>query len=184
MFSKQLSTLSLGIITAGLLAACAPAMSGSSVRNPVSWEPTEALTLNVEGTTYVAVDLPPALFNYSSEDINASWKPTVTQNSVVGSSQNTNIANSFSLGDIIAPDGWNVELERAYLVREVTDRTVNRTASRNTLWTTTNTYYQQFFRFTLAVTPEGEREGVVLLTFKSPKGQQAVPLLVGAAMNY
>lgn len=179
MKSTVLKTFFCSLI---FLTACAPAMDGSNVRQPLIWELSETLPIHEFHTTYISIELPPSLFDYDSDDIEAIGGPGISRYDAVGSESNTNIIKSFSLEEIMAPEGWEINLERAYLIREITDRTTKRSSSRYYRYTNINTYYLETFRFTLSVTPTSVNEfEQISITLNSPKGKQTIPISIGSS---
>lgn len=162
------------------LSACAPALDGSSAQRAVQWQPTETLNLSSAKTTYVSVTLPPAYFGYDDEDLKRFGKINIDSYDAVGTSHNRSVAREFALDEVSKPEGWQVSLERSYLVRKIEDRTTERTKSKYYRSTRTNTYYTEAFEFTFAVTlpPGVSEEALIMLTLQSREGTERIPLLV------
>lgn len=110
--SLALPALALAVL---LLASCAPTALGSR-SNPHRLDRDGPLALRVGDTGYVRVDVPRSVFALTSDVLGgrlAPWGENLSR---------ATVTPLFELRDVVAPDGWSVELASAVAYLRTTQR--------------------------------------------------------------
>ena len=103
------------------LSACAPAVLGSTINNPIQVESGIATEKIFSGQTwYIGDYYNPESFGYTLSDRNTLLKDTLST-IIMGQKGRRNVTRDFRFNAVNIPEGWQVNLQSSYLQREIVD---------------------------------------------------------------
>ena len=109
------------VVLALALAACAPAVRGSTAGAPLNVVPGETVELEQGQEVFLRYTLPLSHFDLAPSNLGGSfWIPAGVD------AESTNLANSFTLNQVMAPANWQVELSQVRALR-----TASQSSGRN-----------------------------------------------------
>lgn len=175
---KTVFTL-IALLSLVVLGACAPALNGVSAGTPIpSKLGLEVVELAPGQTLYVdAIDYAPEYFGYDLSETGRLLNGLT--NATKGASTTRGVTQDFSMVEADMPDGWNTNLERAYLRRDVLDSTTTYKTDSFYRWQNVNYSYRDHLNFTFAITaPMNAIEGSEIISVKLKRGGKVEDILL------
>ena len=112
--SRRFVTTNLALLAVVLFAACTPTLGERGSPYRLSHDGPAAVRPG--GEVFVQVDVPRDVFRVTRADLASRWNPWS------GNRARASATHRFALRDVIAPDGWDVTLDRAVAYLRSTDR--------------------------------------------------------------
>jgi hypothetical protein len=176
---KKATAIFVVLFSLIVLGACAPVTTGTSASYPVSSKLGLEVVEVIPGQTlYIdAVDYSPEYFDYDLSQTGQLLNNVTT--ATKGSSATKGVTKDFSLVTSEISAGWDVNLERAYLRRDVLDSTTTYYTNSSYRQQNTNYSYRDYLNFTFAVqVPLNAPEGSEIITMQLKRGGKTESVLL------